>query len=182
MAIIILIGGFFYFKYFPVIERYIGMNDNTQDEVKVDLPEGVSVVERDGERFVRDERNGVEIKVEDKIEVVSHDDSLLFYNQNIVDVPAYTYRVVDNEQRLSIEEWLEELNREEWLMYYSEREKIWAENMMGYKIKNEGALEHFSYYFAFDDKIFIISTAESEKYEDIAKTFKIIKGGYENKN
>jgi len=63
IAVLLVAAGIFYYLSRPVSAPSTTPVDKSTSTVS-GLPEGVSMVERDGEKYVRDERNKVEIEIE----------------------------------------------------------------------------------------------------------------------
>lgn len=176
ILIILGVGGYFLYT------NYYGQQvvNNGSSEVGVDLPEGVAIVERDGERFVRDERNGVEFIVGDKIVVTKGKEIKIYENEGDF-LPGIVYSIFENPEVLNIGSWLEQYHEEYYLLFYDQREKIVVDGNLGYKILEEGDPEHYNYFFVVNDKVIFFATPWPDNYEQIIKTLNFIKGGYENK-
>jgi len=108
LAAVILVGGFFYFRYFSFIERYIGVNNNTQMN---DLPEGVSVVERGGEKRVINDIDGYVLNLGENVGSVKYVAGLLSIQNKVEEdgelglVSSYDVGLFENSGSLT-EEWV----------------------------------------------------------------------------
>ncbi len=186
LATILVILGivFFIFGFWLYINQERG-DDIISGDVVEEIAEGVFIVEgsvkgaspsakASGDkvgRVLRNERDGYEVVVSDK-KVVEEKNGFSFYNDDNADFPVYTIRVLDN-NGLDLNAWLQKYHEEKWLMFYDEKEIFELGSQKGYKIKNEGSPEYFSYYFLSDNDIFIISTPQPEKFEYIVTTLKL---------
>ena len=108
LAAVILVGGFFYFRYFSFIERYIGVNNNTRMN---DLPEGVSVVERGGEKRVINDIDGYVLNLGENVGSVKYVAGLLSIQNKVEEdgelglVSSYDVGLFENSGSLT-EEWV----------------------------------------------------------------------------
>ena len=122
--LLILIGYMGYMLYTnPVVAP--AEKENTENLSQVDLPEGVEIVERGGERFVRDDRNKIEIKVEEDIDTLEyHNDALLIKEKIKEDndsgyISSYNIKLIENEDK-NIESWIKDwVNEQEYSKDYS---------------------------------------------------------------
>lgn len=146
----------------------VTMNTSVQQN-DTQLPEGVSIVERDGVRILRDERVGYEMETPNSFRI-SFEDTRLFYHDNSP-VPAVILGINFFEKlpEDSLEDWLRKRHEAVYLLYYDEREVFELNNTYGYKIKTEGEVDHYVYYFINSDKVLSISTPYSERFENIIK-------------
>ncbi|MBT3539343.1 hypothetical protein HOF40_00095 [Candidatus Parcubacteria bacterium] len=133
---------------------------------EMDLPEGVSIVERDGERFVRDEGNEVEIKIgdewgvkyiDDKFISVGPMDSTLDGKDDGFDVGVYTIENNDLNQTEQINNWIENSNCPECY----EQPMLVEDNL--YKLVDVGSIgEIINYFYFLKDNLYLITVSDSQ--------------------
>jgi hypothetical protein len=175
---------YFYFvdnAHAPATSETTESETTTTEAVSV-LPEGVSVVEKNGERILRDERVGYEIRVNNE-DIKNLDGDILLFNSNI-DKPFSDLAIfiLDNQKKLNADQWILKYHEDNFLLYFDSREKIITNSgIEGYKVKEEGDPDHFSYHMVLGDKVLMIDTPYPEKYESLIKDIGFIQGGYVNK-
>ncbi len=133
-----------------------------------DLPEGMSVVEESGKRILRDERAGYQLNIEDK-KIVNNEGQSIFLYSNINSlIPDLNLLVMDNQDNLNAEEWIEDFHKKYGLLYFDSKEKIKTNSgIEGFKVKEEGEIEHYSYHMILGNKVLIIDTPFDKKYENL---------------
>ena len=124
------------------------------------LPEGVSVVEEEGNRILRDERAGYEMEMPEEISViVGRDNNILFYSD--ISIPDYGTVLggigIFDRDNLSLEDWVARLHKETFLVFFEERERIDKGDLEIIKIKMDGPGEPYDYFFLHKDKIINVS-------------------------
>ncbi len=141
---------------------------NSLGNVSSALPDGVSVVEKNGERYLRDERVGYEIEILNNEVLNNQNTSLFLYSSFENELPDINIFITDNPKKLNADEWIENFHEENYLLYFDSKKQIITQSgIMGYKVKEEGEIEHFSYHMILGDKVIIIDTPFDDKYENI---------------
>ena len=153
-----------------------------EDSSQVDLLDEVGVVEREGKRFFVDQKDGFEIEIEN-LKVTDRGKFLHFSEGKISMIPSgFSIAVLENNDELSLENWLENYNKEVTLLFFEEKEKFELGSVSGYKIKHEGDPDHYIYYINGVDKVYLVSTPYPEDYEGVVSTFKLLNTDYASSN
>lgn len=179
-AIFIFIGLFFVCAISGV--GYFLSLENTRTSERSDvpivlgvLPEGVSVIEKEGNRILRDERVGYEMEIPDDTRLKTEGSRILLYSSES-DVPVLGgINIFKSNNNLSLEEWVEALHQEIGFLYYDEREKITINEVEVIKIKVEGEIETFEYYFKKDNAIVGISLPAHTDFNHYIQSIRILR-------
>jgi len=172
--IVVIVGGGWYVWN---MKTDVAKQDNNKTMNQIDLPDGVEVVERDGERILRDNRYGYEVEIGNR-KIVSEPNGFSFYNVDFEYFPVYTIRILEK-TKLSLENWLLDYHKKNFLLYYNEKKDVKIDGLSAIKIKNEGEPENYTYYFKYDDRIFAVSEPTEVEQENITNLMHLIRGKYE---
>lgn len=156
----------------PEEEREIS---DTPPTILESLPEGVSVVEKNGERILKDERVGYEMSISSDIHVKTEGNRILFYSSE-PELPVLGgIDIYENSDNVSLEKWVEDEHRQVFFLFYDERQKI---NIGGFeliKIRVEGEMDYYNYFFKKDNKIVSISLVGEDYSDKYIESIKLIK-------
>lgn len=174
-VIALIVAAYFYFAEnvnAPIQEE--NTTSTTPQTLSDALPEGVSVIEKNGERVLRDERVGYEMKVLDGVEVKGRSDGILFYTNT--DTPGYSLTfgglTIFNRDGLSLEDWVARLHSKTPFIFYDERERIDKGNLQIIKIRVDGPGEPYEYFFPFKDKIIGVSFLADKQFDSYIQNIK----------
>ncbi len=144
------------------------------------IPEGVKIEIQDGTKLIKNELADYEVEVPKDLIVQGENSSHIkvFTKESSPDncplcPPHIQFSQIKNSSKLSLEDWLQKQNEEVGFLFWDEREKININNIEGYKIKEEGDPEQYNYYFAKNDKIYVITTLLDTPYLEVIKSFKL---------
>ncbi len=137
-------------------------------DIENDLPEGVHVIIEQGKRVLRDERAGYQLNIENKKIINNENQSIFLYTSTDSSIPDVNLLIMDNPSNLNAEQWIENFHHNYGLLYFNSREKIKTESgIEGFKVKEEGEIEHYSYHMILGEKVLVVDTPFHEKYENL---------------
>lgn len=174
-VIALIVAAYFYFAEnvnAPIQEE--NTTSTTPQTLSDALPEGVSVIEKNGERVLRDERVGYEMQIPEDIRLKTEKNIVLFYS-NEPDLPVLGgIEVYKNIENLSLDEWLENLNKEVFYTFYDQREKIKFQDLETIRIPVEGEAEYYDYFFRQGDKIVGVTLIGKDYSGKYLENFKVL--------
>lgn len=154
-----------------------------QGQLKDQIPGGITLIKGDKDKIIKNEKEGYEIKIPKELIIRGTETQFisLFKKEAIPEKCILCPSEIDISTteappNLSIEEWLEKEHKEAGFLYWDQREKITLpDKMTGYKIKEEGDPDHYNYYFAKENKIYIITALTESSFNEIIKNFVFLK-------
>lgn len=177
IVIAVLVGGFLYWTILSAtkeIEETISKIQETEVKKGIDTSNWKTYV-NEGYGYEMEYPEELVVKDENKNYVCFWtQEALSNIEKDKIDFAEFTIKTENNLKRLSIDEWLTEKNSEIGFLYFEKRTKfVTSEGLEGYRLLEEGAPDHYNYYFSKDQKVYIISTPvdNKDKYENVFKHF-----------
>jgi hypothetical protein len=138
------------------------------------LPAGVSVVDRGGQRILRDERVGYEMEIPEDV-TLKNKDGVILFNSTDSGLPVLGgVNTFENVENLSLKDWVYKLHQEKGFLYYEERENIKIGDIDVIKIKVEGEIETYEYFLKKGDKIVGLSFPVNDYFDKFIQSIQII--------
>ncbi len=145
-------------------------NDQSVDvlkdqDIKDILPAGASIEVKTDEKIIKNIARGYEISILPYLVVRTNEAGAAdFYgkegiiNHCVLCPSIASIFSEDNLDNLTLDQWMEKMNKEYGFLYWDEKEKVSIYGYSGYKIKVEGDPANYYYYFAEHQKIFYVTT------------------------
>ncbi len=139
------------------------------------IEEGVKVLKKNRENILTDERVGYEMKLPQEILLKTKEDMILFYSSHEKSLVVGGIRIFENENNLTLHEWIEKLHKEIGFLYYDSRENIKIGGIDAIKIKVEGEIETYEYFFKKENKIVGISLPTDRRFMEYVQSVRLIR-------
>ncbi|MFZ2189427.1 MAG: hypothetical protein WA057_02080 [Candidatus Magasanikiibacteriota bacterium] len=148
----------------------VNLDNGMENNSNIEITEN-----QDGTKTVKNLAEGYELNLDINESVQMKGNSVLVFGSVEQFLPSYSVQVLDNVNQSSLDEWLNKYNEDSWLMYFDGKEKLVVNNIIFYKIKEEGDPVVYSYYFANGEKIYVITTPEDRDYKKVLSAFSFLK-------